>query len=53
MLYRKFASFRGFEIEDHLKLLERQGRVAERTEERRLYYETDSYRARSNTDRKD
>lgn len=53
VLYRKFASFRGFEIEDHLKLLERQGRVAERTEDRRVYYETDSYRARGSRERKD
>ena len=45
-LYRKFAAFRGFEMEDHIRLLQKQGRVAEELSDKKVYYITDSYRAR-------
>ncbi len=44
VLYRKFAAFRGFEMDDHMKLLERQGRVKQHVQDKRVYYVTDSYR---------
>ena len=47
MLYRRFPGFRGFEMDDYLKALERQGRVIGMTENKRTVYVTDAYRERN------
>jgi len=47
VVYRRFAGFRGFEMDDYLKALERQGRVAAVVENKRVYYVTDTYRDRN------
>lgn len=47
VLYRRFPGFRGFEMDDYLKALERQGRVIGMTENKRTVYVTDAYRERN------
>lgn len=47
VLYRRFPGFRGFEMDDYLRALNRQGRVTEETKDRRVFYVTDTYRERN------